>query len=244
MKLLLVGLLAAALPGAAQAAESTRDGTTLVFRHNSITVATPGSTLEIPRLTLEARELIAPVAPTRSGLLSRYQKALEGEGRRFMTKDAWMVWGAVEDEEGNRPPRLQRQAERIFSRANGRALSQLLEEMAVRSPALRDARDYVEGVRLDLIPGQGMDLRVGGPESRGSRSGASVGLVALGDPRIEVSGRMGSGLKARLELPLAGDGVRATLSLPLASRVRCTLDAGREGSGEGTWLSAGIDLKF
>lgn len=183
--------------------------------------------------------------PATSALLARYRQALMRESRRLLDKDASLLWLEPDDEEGYPERRARREAERIFTGANNRVASQFLQELMASTAALRAARDYIEGVRLDV-------LRDGGVRVRGSRddgeagrgAAASISVLIAGTPRLEMRTDLPGGVRARVELPLSEAGMRATLSRRLGGGVRGTLAGGVEESGDDRWVSAGLEIRF
>jgi hypothetical protein len=130
----------------------------------------------------------------------------------------------------------------------------MLENLVSEAPSLKAARDYIDGVQLDLMKGGGVDFRSGEDGKVGDRPGqtdregrhvsASFGLVVSSKPRVEMKTTLVGGIKARVEIPLGSTGIRTTFSRKLTSRVSGKLGAGIEDSGEDRWLSMGLEVKF
>ncbi|HET9480796.1 MAG TPA: hypothetical protein VFP98_03495, partial [Candidatus Polarisedimenticolia bacterium] len=150
------------------------------------------------------------------------------------------------DEEGFPERRAQRHAERIFEGAGERTLSIFVERLVGEAAALQAARAYLDGIRLDI----GKDGAVGvntGKRSREAEAAASVSLIVLGKPRVEVRSTLPGDIRARLELPLLDgvtSGARVSLSRQMNPGLRGTLGAGFEDSGRGSWVSAGVEVRF
>jgi len=191
--------------------------------------------------------LITPVPdPRLSGLplLDRYRQALERETRRLLDKDPSILWSNEVDDEGYPARQVQRKAEKIFEGANGRLVSRIAEDLIEDAGSLRTARDYVDGIRLDVRTGGGVGVRSGRSDHEIPGVAASFGLIALGNPRIEARATLPGGIRTRVELPLRDPGVRATLSRALGARMRGTLGLGVEDSGQNKWVSAGVEIRF
>jgi len=177
-----------------------------------------------------------------SALLNRYHTALQRESRRALEKDPSIFWGVKIDEEGYPQGSVRREATRIFSGANNRVMSQLLETM-LRDTKLGGVRQYVEGIRLDVLHDGGVKMGAGGDDA-GQNVKASVGLIALGSPRVELRTTLPGAIRARVEVPLISPGIRASVSRKLANNVRGTLSGGYEDSGDDRWVSAGLEIRF
>src|SRR5262249_21387118 len=142
---------------------------------------------------------------------------------------------------------------RIFEGANSRLMSDTLQRALEQTVALRRARTYLDGIRLDLLSGGGMKvgpgIDVATPRAGGSGPGdteprASFGFMMVGHPRIEMHTTLPGSIQTRVELALTSPGIRATLSRRLTPMLRGTLGAGIEDSGSDKWLSAGIGVRF
>lgn len=220
----------------------------------------PGSNdLRLEAGKLRAGDITLSFAAARSGqapgLLARYRLALERESRRTIDRDASLFWADSGDEDGNPVQRAQREARRIFEGANGRVLSQFAESLVEDAASLRAARDYVEGVRFDVMNGGGLRFQAGGNDrsaaardeetgDTGDRVAASFGLIALSSPRLEVRTSLPGGIRSRLEVPLTTPGLRASFSRRLAANLRGTMSFGVEDSGADRWMTATLGARF
>lgn len=194
-------------------------------------------------------------AAVRPGLLSRYRIALERESRRSLDRDPSIFWAESHDEDGYPMGRARREARRIFDGANGRIISEIAEDLIQEAVALRTARAYLDGVRLDVMKEGGVLVRAGrgegsfqgreevpGPAGPGVK--ASFGLVGLGAPRFEFQTTMPGDIRTRIEVPLASPGIRATFSRRITSNLRGTLALGTEDAGAEQWVTAGLGVRF
>jgi len=188
-------------------------------------------------------------------LLGRYRLALERESRRTLDKDPSVFWTDPMtdpiDDDALLVRRAQREAEKIFAGANGRVITQIAEAMIQESSRLRSAREYVDGIRLDVMNGGNLRVRgngirsgdeVAGPKEAGVA--ASFGLVLAGNPRVEMRTLLPGQIKARVDMTLASPGVRTTFSRKLTPNLRGNLSGGWEDSGNDRWVSATLEMKF
>jgi len=175
-------------------------------------------------------------------LLRRYRRALEKESLRAYDKNP-SVFVVLDDAEGYPLDSAHRSARRIFGKANSRMLSGYLEEMIEGSASLRNARNYVEGIRVDVRKGGDVRFGPGEPEDE-SAVRASFHLVALGDPRLEMRTKLPGGVESRVELSLTSPGVRTKLHCRFGSRLTGSLSGGVEDSGEDRWIAAGLGIRF
>ena len=199
------------------------------------------------RLRGSTAGLITPAPdPRLSGLplVDRYRQALERETRRLIDRHPSILWSDTVDDEGYPARQVQRKAEKIFEGANGRLLSRIAEDLIEDAGSLRTAREYVDGIRLDVRTGGGVGVRSGRSDHDAPGVAASFGLIALGSPRIEARATLPGGIRTRVELPLRNPGMRATLSRALGARLRGTLGLGVEDSGQDRWVSAGVEIRF
>ena len=177
-----------------------------------------------------------------STLLKQYSEALSRESRRSMERDPSVFWNDLSDEEGYLEQRARRTAEKIFGGASSRVASDVLERMIEGAAGLRSTREFLEGVRLDVRRGGGVEFGKGQGQDRADVA-ARFSLVVAGSPRLELRTTLG-GFRTRLEIPLSSPGIRATLSRPLGGHARANLSAGVEDSGEDRWISANVGLRF
>jgi len=194
---------------------------------------------------------------TQPGLVGRYRMALEKESRRRLDKDpAGLFLLQTDDEDGNPVQRSRREAKKIFGGATGRLLSEFVEVIVEDAVALQTAKDYIQGIRLDVMAGGDMRFQAGqddtpyraqddSPRSaRDAKVAASFGLIAIGHPRIEMRTTLPGDIRTRVEVPLTEAGIRATFSRRLNSHLRGTLSAGVEDSGADKWATLGLGIKF
>jgi len=189
------------------------------------------------------------------GLLGRYRMALEKESKRRMDKDAGLFI-LQDDEDGNPVKRTRTEAKRIFGGATGRLLNDFAEILLEDVTGLRVARDYVQGIRVDVMSGGGMRFKAGQDDSlprvqddpmktsRGNSVAASFGLVAIGSPRFEIRATLPGAIRTQVELPLTDPGIRATFSRKLTAHVRGTFSTGIEDSGADKWATLGFGIRF
>ena len=218
----------------------------ILFRHDALGAADRIG-FELPDLAgteLDGRTLIRYPRWGSSAFLGSYRKALERETKRSVNKDPSLMWGVSVDEDGCPLPRVQRMAEKIFEGTNERVLSRLLENLIDGTKALRTARNYIDGIQLDFMKGGGVDFRSNGRVEKREPVKASFGFIVSGKPRVEIKTRLPGGIKTRVEVPLGATGIRTTLSRKLTHRMRGTLGAGVEDSGEDRWVSMGLEFKF
>ncbi|HEY3175223.1 MAG TPA: hypothetical protein VGK94_05620 [Candidatus Polarisedimenticolia bacterium] len=189
------------------------------------------------------------------GLLSRYQLALERESRRTLDRDPFIFLAGSRDEDGYLLRRARREAQRVFDGANGRLISDIAEDLIQEAVALRTARAWVEGVRFDVMSAGGVRVRAGhdegSPRGREEDAGsnglgvkASLGLVALGAPRLEIRTTIPGDIRTRIEVPLSSPGIRAAFSRRVTSSLRGTLSLGVEDAGADLWVTAGLGVRF
>jgi len=181
----------------------------------------------------------------RQDLLARYRRALERECERRSERDPTLGWAGNGDDEGYPARRTRREAERIFDGANSRLLSHFLDQVVEQAAALRAARDYVDGLSLDVRKGGGVHVahaRDGNADTE--KSVTRFTLVAIGSPRLEMRSRLRRELDARVELSLSNPGVSASLSRRFTRVLKGRLGAGIEDSGQDRWISAGLEIRF
>ncbi len=181
--------------------------------------------------------------PVRQDLLGRYRSALVKECARRSHRDPTLGWAGTVDVEGYPARRTRRQAERIFDGANNRLLSQFLEQVVEQMSTLRAARDYVDGVSLDVSKGGGLHVAHTARDDD-ERPVTRFTLVAIGSPRLEMRSRLQGRLDARVELSLTSPGVSASLTRRFARCLKGRLGAGVEDSGQDRWVSAGVEIRF
>lgn len=213
--------------------------------------AAPGKTSGLSAFQLAAdiqidpSSLLSQPEPS-STLLKQYSDALSRESRRSMERDPSVFWSDLSndlsDDEGYLEQRARRTAEKIFGGASSRVASDVLERMIEGAAGLRSTREFLEGVRLDVRRGGGVEFGKGQGQDRADVA-ARFNLVVAGSPRLELRTMLG-GFRTRLEIPLSSPGIRATLSRPLGGHARANLSAGVEDSGEDRWISANVGLRF
>jgi len=179
-----------------------------------------------------------------SALLTRYHMALQRESRRAIEKDPSLFWGDKTDEDGYPRDSLRREANRIFSGANNRLMSQILEDALRNTTTLKRARAFAEGIRLDVLSGGGVKVGAGGGDDAAQNVSASIGFIVLGRPRVEVRTTLPGGVRTKVELPLTSLGIRASMSRRISANVRGTFSGGVEDGGDDRWVSAGVELRF
>ena len=190
-------------------------------------------------------ELLKSPAPQESAVFGQYRQALERESRRMADRNPAMFWTEMVDEDGyplRGSDRVQRDARRLFGGASNRLMSGFLDRLLDESTGLRAARSAVEGLRVDLKRGGGVGVGAGPARDGGRDVKASVGVMLLGRPRMEVRSDLTGSLRARLEVPLDSLGMRATLSQKFGSGWRGTLTLGSEEDER--WISAGFEVDF
>ena len=213
-----------------------------LYRHGSLGRTGREGRIELQAIAIEAGSLFR--TPKRStAFLGSYSKALERETERSVDKDPSLQWSVSVDEDGTPIPRVQRMAEKIFDGAHERLLTRVLENLISEARPLKAARDYIDGVELDIVKGGGVDFRAGETGRERKPVSASFGLVVAESPRVEIRTTL-AGLKTRVEIPLGSTGIRATLSRKLTHSISGKLGAGYEDSGEDRWLSMGLEIKF
>lgn len=181
----------------------------------------------------------------RQDLLGRYRKALERECERRSERDPTLGWAGNGDDEGYPARRTRREAERIFDGANSRLLSHFLERVVEQAAALRAARDYVDGLSLDVRKGGGVHVAHAHDEADDAEKPVTrFTLVAIGSPRLEMRSRLPRDLDARVELSLSNPGVSASLTRRFTRVLKGRLGAGIEDSGQDRWISAGVEIRF
>jgi len=193
---------------------------------------------------IEASFVLPEWRPAGQDFLGLYRSALMKESRRRGTRDDTLGWTEPADEEGYPARRARRQAERIFEGANNRLLSHFLDRVVGQAAALRAARDYVDGVSLDVAKGGGVRVARQGRGDDDDPPAARFTFVAIGDPHVEMRSRMRGNIEARVELSLASPGVSASLTRRIARGIKGRLGAGYEDGGQDRWISAGLQLRF
>jgi hypothetical protein len=186
----------------------------------------------------------APADAPEPAIFSQYRKALERESRRMVDRNPALSWNEAVDEDGyplRGADRQQRDARRLFGGASNRLMSGWLERLVEGSAGARAARGALEGLRMDVRRGGGVGMGAG-PARDGSDVAASLSLLVLGRPRLEVRSSLPWDLKARLEVPLNAAGMRATISRKFAGGWRGTFTMGAEDDER--WLSAGVEVDF
>src|SRR5262245_31760744 len=103
-------------------------------------------------------------SPQTSGLLTRYRMALEKESRRRFDRDQGMFISQAEDEDGNPVKHTRTEAKRIFGGATGRLLSEFAEVLVQDAVALQTAKNYVQGIRFDVMSGGNVRFKAGADE--------------------------------------------------------------------------------
>lgn len=198
------------------------------------------------RIALDSRSesRIGVPSPQPVGLVGRYGQALERETRRMNDRDSLQRRVALVDDDESPAPGVQREARRLVSGANGRILTQLVDRILEASSTLQQARDYAEGVRLDVRRGGGVTLGAGKGTEPAPDIAARFTFLVGSNPRVEMRSTLPGNLKTRVELSLVNPGLRAAFSRPISSHLSGSLAGGYEEGGEDRWLSAGVGIKF
>ena len=202
--------------------------------------------VDAPSQRVQASGLLpaAPKAAAEPTFFSPYRKALERESRRMVDRHPSLSWTDAVDEDGyplRGADRLQRDARRLFGGAGNRMMSGWLEKLVEGSAGGRAARGALEGLRMDVRRGGGVGMGAGAARDS-SDIAASVSVMVMGRPRIEVRSTLPWDLKARIEVPLNASGMRATVSRKFTSGLRGTFTMGAEDDER--WLSAGVEIDF
>ncbi|MGH9866734.1 MAG: hypothetical protein ACREAA_01020 [Candidatus Polarisedimenticolia bacterium] len=246
---LATGLMVCATPGLAaeeEAASSprTRRPVPIIFQAAGGEPAVPAPLTGTTPITLQSGLLKAP-AQQESSLFTQYRQALERESRRLADRNPTMFSDASVDEDGyplRGSDRVQRDARRLFGGASSRVMSGWVEKLLDGSAGGRAARGAIEGLRVDLRRGGSVGVGAGPARESSNDVKASLGVVLLGRPRLEVRSTLPGNLRTRVEIPLDSLGVRATLSHKFTTGWRSTFTLGSEEDER--WVSAGFEVDF
>ncbi len=212
-----------------------------VFESRRRTVALqPDNQLESHSLGLPARDL--PVRAGKVSFLEQYRKALEQESRRLVDRDPSLHWAHWIDDAEDPHRTSSREAQRVFDRAHERILSKMLEGLIDGTATLKAVSDYVDGIRLDVKKGGGVEVGSTLSEAERSNAHASFAFIVAGKPRIEMKTRLAGTIRTDVEIPITSVGFRTSMSQRLTNNLSGGIKLGMEEDDR--WVSLALEYRF